>query len=84
VARSSDAAELAIHIRMLGDEDDATRLSRLRDMVLAAGLGDGRIVLHAPTQNGSRALARKLRITGELRAELAQLFGTDNVWEGAA
>jgi hypothetical protein len=74
----------AIHIRMLGDEDDATRLSRLRDMVLAAGLGDGRIVLHAPTQNGSRALARKLRITGELRAELAKLFGTDNVWEGAA
>ncbi|HEV2908471.1 MAG TPA: DNA polymerase III subunit alpha, partial [Candidatus Eremiobacteraceae bacterium] len=82
--RSSEAAVSAIHIRMLGDEDDATRLSRLRDMVLAAGLGDGRIVLHAPTQNGSRALARKLRITGELRAELAKLFGTDNVWEGAA
>ena len=81
IARS---APVAIHIRMLGDGDDATRLSRLRDMVLAAGLGDGRIVLHAPADGESRPLSRTLRITGELRDELARVFGTDNVWEGAA
>ena len=77
-------APVAIHIRMLGDGDDATRLSRLRDMVLAAGLGDGRIVLHAPADAESRPLSRTLRITCELRDELARVFGTDNVWEGAA
>ncbi|MBV8366601.1 MAG: DNA polymerase III subunit alpha [Candidatus Eremiobacteraeota bacterium] len=78
------AASRALHIRMCGDDADALRLTRLRDVVLAAGSGEGRIVLHSPVDAESRPLARTLTITGELRAQLAEVFGTDNVWEGAA
>ncbi|HZW72700.1 MAG TPA: OB-fold nucleic acid binding domain-containing protein, partial [Caldimonas sp.] len=81
---SNGVPRLALHIRMRGDDDDAARLTRLRDVVLAAGTGDGRIVLHSAADAESRALARTLLITGELRAELAQVFGIENVWEGAA
>jgi hypothetical protein len=52
--------------------------------VLAAGGGDGHIVLHAPRSPDSRALQRSLMITGELRGELAKLFGSDNVWDEVA
>jgi len=41
-------------------------------------------VLHAIHDPESRALARSLTITGELRTELAKLFGRDNVWEDVA
>jgi hypothetical protein len=74
----------ALHVRMIGDTDDATRLTKLRALVLAAGGGDGRIVLHAASNEESRPLQRPLLITGELRSELAELFGPDNVWLGAA
>jgi DNA polymerase-3 subunit alpha len=74
----------ALHVRMLGDLDDATRLAKLRALVLAASGGDGRIVLHAAADDESRPLQRPLLITGELRSELAKLFGSENVWLGAA
>jgi len=74
----------ALHVRMLGDPDDAARLAKLRALVLAAGGGEGRIVLHAAANDESRPLQRPLLITGELRSELAKLFGSENVWPGAA
>jgi DNA polymerase-3 subunit alpha len=84
VAHAMDASASELHIRMRGDESDGARLTRLRDAVLAASTGDGHIVLHSATTAESRPLARTLRITGELRAELTKVFGDDNVWDGAA
>ncbi|MBV8280437.1 MAG: DNA polymerase III subunit alpha, partial [Candidatus Eremiobacteraeota bacterium] len=83
VQRASASAS-DLHIRMHGDDNDAARLTRLRDAVLAAGIGEGHIVLHSATSSESRPLARTLCITGELRAQLAEVFGDENVWEGAA
>ncbi len=79
--RSSGDVVPALHVRMLGDAADAHRLVRLRDVVLAAGAGEGRIVLHAAGAGDGRPLQRAVAITPELQAELAALFGEHNVWE---
>jgi DNA polymerase III subunit alpha len=88
--RSSGEAELrsvatdesqALHVRMLGDATDAQRLVRLRDIVLAAGSGEGRIILHAASAGEGRPLQRSVAITPELHVELAALFGEENVWD---
>ena len=85
-ARSEDALpqKIALHVRMLGDADDEGRLLRLREMVITSTTGADRIVLHTMHGAECRALARSLTITGELRSELAELFGRDNVWDDVA
>ena len=82
--KNGAASRPALHIRMRGDEEDATRLQRLREVVLAAGSGEGCIVLHAAFNAESRPLNRPLQLSGELRAKLSALFGSENVWEASA
>jgi hypothetical protein len=68
-------------VRLCGDAEDAHRLGRLRDLVSTAGGGSGKIVLHAGANGDTRPLKQSVAITDAMRAELAGLFGGDNVWQ---
>ena len=70
-----------LNVRLGGGPEDAHRLGKLRDIVTAARMGDGRIVLHAGSRGDTRSLKTSVVITGALRDELAAVFGNDNVWE---
>ena len=70
-----------LNVRLRGDADDARRLGRLRDLVSSASGGPGKIVLHAGANGDTRPLKQSVAITEAMRAELAGLFGGENVWQ---
>ncbi len=70
-----------LHIRIAGGTSESDRLSKLRELVLAAGPGPGKVVLHAGGADERRPLSRTLPITPALTDAVAALFGGDNVWE---
>ena len=73
-------ASNAVHIRLQGDPDDAGRLARLRDLITQAEVGSDLVYLHAGLDEGSRPLRQPVRLTAELQAGFASVFGADNVW----
>jgi hypothetical protein len=73
--------DATLNVRLCGDAEDAHRLGRLRDLVSSAGGGSGKIVLHAGANGDTRPLKQSVAITDAMRAELAGLFGGDNVWQ---
>jgi DNA polymerase-3 subunit alpha len=75
------AGAATLNVRLCGDAEDAHRLGRLRDLVSSAGGGSGKIVLHAGANGDTRPLKQSVAITDAMRAELAGLFGGDNVWQ---
>jgi DNA polymerase-3 subunit alpha len=76
-----ETARATLNVRLCGDADDARRLGRLRDLVSSASGGSDKIVLHAGTAGDTRPLKQSVAITEAMRAELAGLFGGDNVWQ---
>jgi OB-fold nucleic acid binding domain len=76
-----DPGAATLNVRLCGDAQDAHRLGRLRDLVSSAGGGSGKIVLHAGANGDTRPLKQSVAITDAMRAELAGLFGGDNVWQ---
>jgi DNA polymerase-3 subunit alpha len=76
-----DPVAATLNVRLCGDAQDAHRLGRLRDLVSSAGGGSGKIVLHAGANGDTRPLKQSVAITDAMRAELAGLFGGDNVWQ---
>jgi DNA polymerase-3 subunit alpha len=76
-----DPIAATLNVRLCGDAKDAHRLGRLRDLVSSAAGGSGKIVLHAGANGDTRPLKQSVAITEAMRAELAGLFGGDNVWQ---
>jgi hypothetical protein len=76
-----DPIAATLNVRLCGDAKDAHRLGRLRDLVSSAAGGSGKIVLHAGANGDTRPLKQSVAITDAMRAELAGLFGGDNVWQ---
>ena len=74
------SASRALHIRLRGDQEDAGRLERLRELIKGAQRGDDRVYLHAAGNGESRPLRQPLALTPTLREDFASLFGPDNVW----
>jgi DNA polymerase-3 subunit alpha len=70
----------AVHIRLHGDQSDAERLAKLRDLITQAESGSDLVYLHAGAETDSRPLRQPVRLTAELRAGFASVFGADNVW----
>jgi DNA polymerase-3 subunit alpha len=70
-----------LHVKLVGDAEDATRLARLRELVLEAAGGPCKIVLHAGPSGERKQLRQSVEFTEGLRSELADVFGGDNVWE---
>ncbi|MBC5825241.1 MAG: DNA polymerase III subunit alpha, partial [Candidatus Eremiobacteraeota bacterium] len=73
-----------LHVRLSGDSDDAGRLGKLREIVLAAPGGSARVVLHVGRNGDNRPLKQAVALTQSLRDELSRLFGAGNVWEAAS
>jgi DNA polymerase-3 subunit alpha len=79
-----EATAEELHVKLVGDAEDAKRLARLRELVLDAARGSCKIVLHAGAGGEQKQLRQSVRCTSDLRDELALVFGGDNVWEGDA
>jgi DNA polymerase III subunit alpha len=77
-------AVLALHIRLRGDPDDASRLARLRELIKNANVGQDKVYLHAGGNGDSRPLRQPVQLTPALREDFAVVFGADNVWLGEA
>ncbi|HEV2037831.1 MAG TPA: OB-fold nucleic acid binding domain-containing protein, partial [Candidatus Eremiobacteraceae bacterium] len=73
-------AALALHIRLRGDAEDATRLERLRELIKNAQAGEDKVYLHAGGNGDSRPLRQPVQLTPALREDFATVFGPDNVW----
>jgi DNA polymerase III alpha subunit len=73
-------AALALHIRLHGDAEDATRLERLRELINSAQTGDDKVYLHAGGNGDSRPLRQPVQLTPSLREDFTTVFGADNVW----
>ncbi len=73
-------ASLALHIRLQGDAEDASRLERLRQLISNAQAGEDKVFLHAGGNGDSRPLRQPLQLTPALREDFATVFGADNVW----
>jgi hypothetical protein len=78
------AASAQLHVRLAGDNDDAQRLGRLRQLVLHTPPGSDQIVLHAGPNGNNRPLKQAVSVTPQLRTQLKELFGDENVWEAQA
>jgi len=74
----------ALHIRLRGDADDASRLERLRELIKNANAGQDTVYLHAGGNGDSRPLRQPVQLTPSLREDFAVVFGADNVWLGEA
>lgn len=81
---AESAAPLEIHVKLPGEPSDEERLRRLREIVLASSAGNGYIVIHANGNGAPRRLRQSILVTPALRAQLASVFGFDNVWDSGA
>jgi len=82
-AGASDTSRtgVEVHVRLRGDPEDARRLGKLRELVLGAGGGQARVILHAGPDGDTRPLRQSIVVTPAVRFELASIFGSANVWE---
>ena len=80
IVEQQQPAAAALHIRLRGDAEDATRLERLRKLIQSAQAGDYTVYLHAGGNGDSRPLRQPVQLTPSLREDFASVFGPDNVW----
>jgi DNA polymerase-3 subunit alpha len=69
-----------LHIRLAGTPEEAASLARLRECLLAAAGGPGRVLLHAQGENAPRPVRQPVHVTDGLRDACRSLFGEENVW----